>query len=64
MYNVSQVVRLNVTGQLGVAYGFNITTATGVPIVNFAYKTEAEARAAARYVASAVAVAIRVLARP
>ena len=61
MYNVSNVVRLDVAGQLGVTYGFNITTVTGEPMVNFAYRTEAEANAAARYVVSAIGTAIRVL---
>ena len=63
MYNVSDIVRVDVAGQLGVGYGFNITTASGGPMVNFAYRTEAEAKDAARHVVSAVAAAIRVLPR-
>jgi len=64
MYKLSNVEVMSVSGQLGMAYGFNITTSHGQPIANFSYRTEAEAQQAAERVASAVQNAIRILAYP
>ena len=64
MYKISKVRRVDVAGQLGTAFGFDIATANGQAVANFAYRTEAEAKEAAEHVGSALGKAIRVLAYP
>jgi hypothetical protein len=46
MYKVSDVERMAVSGQLGSAFGFNILTSQGQPVVNLSFRTEVEAREA------------------
>jgi len=64
MYQVSKVRRVDVAGQLGTAFGFDIITTSGQAMANFAYRTEAEAQEAAGYVGSALGKAIRLFAYP
>jgi hypothetical protein len=64
MYKLTNVEVMSVSGQLGMAYGFKITTSHGQPLVNFSYGTEAEAQKAAEHVASAIGNAIRILTYP
>jgi hypothetical protein len=64
MYKVSDVASVAVAGQLGPAFGFNILTSQGQPVVNLSFRTEVEAREALQRVAWAAGKAIRILAYP
>ena len=64
MYKVSDVERMTVSGQLGPAFGFNILTTQGQPVVNLSFRTEVEAREALQGISWAAEKAIRILAYP
>jgi hypothetical protein len=64
MYKVSNVEGMSVSGQLGPAFGFNILTSQGQPVVNLSFRTETEAREAMQRIAWAAEKAIRILAYP
>jgi hypothetical protein len=64
MYKVSDVQRMAVSGQLGPAFGFNILTSQGQPVVNLSFRTEVEAREALQCISWAAGKAIRILAYP
>ena len=64
MYKVSDVETMPVSGQLGSAFGFNILTSQGQPVVNLSFRTEVEARDALQRIAWAAGKAIRILAYP
>jgi hypothetical protein len=64
MYKVSSVDRMTVSGQLGSAFGFNILTSQGQPVVSLSFRTETEAREAFQRIAWVAGKAIRILAYP
>jgi hypothetical protein len=64
MYKVTDVESMAVSGQLGPAFGFNIQTSQGQPVVNLSFRTEVEAREALQRIAWAARKAIRILAYP
>jgi hypothetical protein len=51
---------INPVSVLGVAYGFNVTTEDGEPLVSFAYVTRAKAEEAAAHIRSAIEDAVEV----
>ena len=64
MYKVSYVEKMTVTGQLGPAFGFNILSMQGQPVVNLSFRTEVEAREALQRISWAAGKAIRIVAYP
>ena len=59
MWKVGNIAPVSVLG-VDSAYGFNITTERGHPLVFFAYATQAAAEAAAAHVRLAIKEAVRV----
>ena len=59
MWKVGNIAPVSVLG-VDSAYGFNITTERGQPLVLFAYATQAAAEAAAAHVRLAIKEAVRV----
>ena len=59
MWKVGNIAPVSVLG-VDSAYGFNITTERGQPLVFFAYSTQAAAEAAAAHVRLAIKEAVRV----
>ena len=62
MWKVGNIAPVGVLG-VDSAYGFNITTERGQPLVFFAYATQAAAEAAAAHVRLAIKEAVRATSR-